>query len=73
MAGNKSIVLSMAFIAAAIFIGYANAESYSGKAKYTLVSSDGIAYRMNTETGEISVCVRGMTMEEAVGCTPWSR
>ena len=73
MAVSKAIIFGMALIAGSVLIGLANADSYSTKAKYVLSSSDGVAYRMNSETGEISVCVRGMIMEEAVGCTPWAK
>ena len=69
----KAILLGMSLIAGAIIISYANASATSSGNKYVLSSSDGVAYRMNTVTGEVSICIRGMTMEEALGCSPWSR
>ena len=70
---GKAIILGMILIASAIIISYANAGATPAVSKYALSSSDGIAYRMNTDTGEISVCIRGITIEEAVGCTHWTR
>jgi len=73
MNSSKALLLGLSMIAGAIALSYANAGSTSNAGKYVLSSSDGVAYRMNTSTGEISVCVKGITMEEAVGCTPWSK
>ena len=70
---GKAVLLGLSLIAGAILIGYANAGSGTRGSEFTLASSDGVAYRMNMSTGEISVCVRGMTMEEPVGCTPWAK
>lgn len=73
MKPNHGILLGITFIAAVMMISFANAESTAKSGKYTLSSSEGVAYRLNTETGEISVCIRGMTMEEKLGCTPWTK
>lgn len=70
---SKALFLGLSLIAGAVLITYVNAGSADDAGKFTLSSSDGIAYRLNTDTGAISVCVRGMTMEEKVGCTPWSK
>ena len=73
MKTEKAVFLGLSLVAGAILISYANAGSGSRGGEFTLASSDGVAYRMNSSTGEISVCVRGMTMEEPVGCTPWAK
>ena len=70
---NLSMLVGITLVASAVLVSFANADSSAKSAKYALASSDGIAYRMNTETGEISVCIRGMTMEENPGCTPWTK
>ena len=73
MNSSKALILGLSIIAGAILISYANASSSSNTGRYVLSSSDGVAYRMNTKTGEISICVKGITMEEAIGCSPWAK
>lgn len=70
---GKAILAGLSLIASAIVINHALAAPQSGNSKYILASSDGVAYRLNSETGEISLCIKGMTMEESLGCTPWTR
>ena len=73
MKSSHGMFLGMSLVIGAMLISFANAGATVGSGKFALSSSEGIAYRMNTETGEISVCIKGMTMEEALGCSPWAR
>lgn len=69
MDSGKAILLGMSLIAGAIIINYANADpSSAGSGKFVLASSGGVAFRMNTETAEISHCVG---YPETVECTKW--
>ncbi len=70
---TRTILFGFSLVAGAILISHASADTKSDDKKYDLSSSDGIVYRMNTATGSISSCTRGMTVEEAPDCTPWTK
>lgn len=69
MNSGKAILIGMSLVAGAILINYASAgSSVAGSGKFVLSSSGGVAFRMNTETAEISHCVG---YPETVECTKW--
>jgi len=70
MKTGKAVLIGMSVIAGSILLNLANAQVSSGNGKFLLSSSDGVVYRMNSQTGEISYCIG---YKEKVECTRWAK
>ncbi|HEY8534949.1 MAG TPA: hypothetical protein VIL25_00815 [Vicinamibacterales bacterium] len=70
MTNFQAVLIGAAIIAAGALLGTGTSEGQGLRGIYEIEAFDGVAWRLNTITGEASACiVRG----EASRCTDWSK
>ena len=76
MTSKNAIIIGLSIVASAAIVthGFKPAEAAFGGAKYVLkTSGKDVAWRMNTDTGEISVCILGILDGLKADCANWSK
>jgi hypothetical protein len=76
MKQQNALIIGLSIVASAVIVthGFKPAEAAFGGNKYVLkTSGKDVAWRMNTDTGETSVCILSLMEGVRAKCANWSK